>query len=95
MPVYEYKAYDASGAAVSGIIDAGTPKEARTKLRRQGIFVTKVEETGEGASITSEVKVSTLFRRIRHQDVVVMTRQLATLIKSCLLYTSPSPRDRS
>jgi general secretion pathway protein F len=82
MPVYEYKAYDAAGAAVSGIIDAGTPKEARAKLRRQNIFVTKVEEAGEGVSITSEVKVSRLFRRIRHQDVVVMTRQLATLVKS-------------
>lgn len=82
MPVYEYKALDAAGATVSGIIDAGTPKEARTKLRRQNIFVTQVEEAGEGVSITSEVKVSKLFRRIRHQDVVVMTRQLATLIKS-------------
>ncbi len=82
MPVYEYKAYDASGSAVSGIIDAGTPKEARAKLRRQNVFVTKVQEAGEGISITAEVKVSKLIRRVRRQDVVVMTRQLATLIKS-------------
>jgi general secretion pathway protein F len=82
MPVYEYRAYDASGAAVSGIVDADTPKEARTKLRRQSIFVTKVEEAGEGVSLTSEVKVSRLWRRVRRQDVVVMTRQIATLVRS-------------
>ncbi|MBN1916396.1 MAG: type II secretion system inner membrane protein GspF [Verrucomicrobia bacterium] len=82
MPVYEYKAYDAAGAAVSGIIDADTPKDARAKLRRQNVFVTKVEEAGEGVSLTSEVKVSRLWRRVRRQDVVVMTRQLATLVRS-------------
>jgi general secretion pathway protein F len=82
MPVYEYKAYDAVGAAVSGIIDADSPKEARAKLRRQKVFVTSVGEAGEKISITAEVKVSRLVRRIRRQDVVVMTRQLATLIKS-------------
>jgi len=82
MPVYAYKAYNASGAAVSGIIDADTPKEARAKLRRQSIFVTKVDEAGEGVSLTSEVKVARLWRRVRRQDVVVMTRQLATLVRS-------------
>jgi general secretion pathway protein F len=82
MPVYEYRAYDVAGSVVTGIIDAGTPKEARTKLRRQNIFVTKVEEAREGVSLTTEVKVSKLFKRVRRQDVVVMTRQLATLIRS-------------
>jgi len=82
MPVYEYRAYDVAGSVVTGIIDAGTPKEARTKLRHQNIFVTKVEEAREGVSLTAEVKVSRLIRRVRRQDIVVMTRQLATLIRS-------------
>jgi general secretion pathway protein F len=82
MPVYEYKAYDGSGKVVTGIIDAGTPKEARARLRRQNVFVTKVQEASEGVALTAEVKVSRLVRRIRRQDVVVLTRQLATLIKS-------------
>ncbi len=82
MPVYEYRAYDVAGSVVTGIIDAGTPKEARTKLRHQNIFVTKVEEAREGVSLTAEVKVSKLIRRVRRQDIVVMTRQLATLIRS-------------
>ncbi len=33
MPVYEYKALDENGAAVSGILDADSPKAARQKLR--------------------------------------------------------------
>jgi general secretion pathway protein F len=82
MPVYEYKAYDGSGKVVTGIIDAGTPKEARARLRRQNVFVTKVQEASEGVALTAEVKVSRLVRRIRRQDVVVLTRQMATLIKS-------------
>ncbi len=82
MPVYEYKAYDAAGKTVSGIIDADTPKEARAKLKRQDVFVTKVKEAGEAVSLTAEVKLAKLVRRVRRQDVVVMTRQLATLIKS-------------
>jgi len=82
MPVYEYKAFDAGGKTVTGIIDAGTPKEARAKLKSQNMYVTKVAEAGEGVSLTAEVRVSRLVRRVRRQDVVVMTRQLATLYRS-------------
>jgi len=82
MPVYEYKALDAAGKTITGIIDAGTAKEARAKLKRQNVFVTKVVEAGEGVSLTAEVRVSRLVWRVRRQDVVVMTRQLATLLKS-------------
>lgn len=82
MPVYEYKAFDAAGKTVTGIIDAGTPKEARAKLKSQNMFVTKVVEAGEGVSLTAEVRVSRLVWRVRRQDVVIMTRQLATLLKS-------------
>ncbi len=60
MPVYEYKAYDGSGKVVSGIIDAGTPKEARARLLaadiRQGILASAVVDLpGCGRGFAYEV----------------------------------------
>ena len=38
MPVYEYKGLTSDGKNVSGIVDADTPKVARAKLRKEGVF---------------------------------------------------------
>jgi general secretion pathway protein F len=46
MPIYEYKAYAAGGATKTGVIDADTPREARTKLRRENVLVTDLREIG-------------------------------------------------
>ena len=50
MAVFEYKGLNASGAAANGIIDADNAKSARSKLRKQGIFPTTMnEQKGKGA----------------------------------------------
>ncbi len=82
MPVYEYKALDPSGKAVAGIIDADTAKEARQKLRMQNLYTRTVTEAEEAVALTSEVKVRRILRRIKQKDIVVTTRQLATLLRS-------------
>lgn len=82
MPVFEYKALDASGKSVTGIVDADTAKEARQKLRMESLYTTSVTEAEESVSLTSEVKVRQVFRRIRRKDVAAATRQLATLLRS-------------
>lgn len=82
MPVFEYKALDASGKSVTGIVDADTAKEARQKLRMESLYTTSVTEAEESVSLTSEVKVRQFFRRIRRKDVAAATRQLATLLRS-------------
>jgi general secretion pathway protein F len=82
MPVFEYKALDASGKSVAGIIDADTAKEARQKLRMENLYTTSVTEAEESVSLTSEVKVRQVFQRIRRKDVAAATRQLATLLRS-------------
>ena len=86
MAVFEYKGLTTDGKESSGIIDADNPKMARAKLKRSGIFPVSVLE---GTRPTrSALPVSTASRglsqilteRIRHQDVAILTRQLATLI---------------
>ena len=44
MPVFVYKGLDASGKSTNGIIDADSPKLARIKLRKSGIFPTDLSE---------------------------------------------------
>lgn len=85
MAVFEYKGVTASGKSVGGIIDAESPRLARQKLRTDGIFPTEVvEEKGLKARWSQDISLKGLFQRIGHQDVSVMTRQLATLLKAGL-----------
>lgn len=84
MPVYAYKGLNDKGRGVSGIVDADTPKAARQKLRRDGIFPTEISEEQKGGAASSKPKTSTdvraLFERITPQDLALLTRQLATLV---------------
>ena len=92
MPVFEYKGLTADGRAVSGIVDADTPKVARSKLRKQGVFPTDMVAQGKeaakkagggGASLLSkDVDFKKYLQRVTLQDVAVMSRQLSTLVGS-------------
>jgi general secretion pathway protein F len=86
MPVYQYKGYRNDGGAATGIIDAESPKVARVKLRKVGVFPTDMVEQGSATagSITgtSGKSVGGIGRSpaLSTTDVAMMTRQLATLL---------------
>ena len=85
MAVFEYKAFDAAGGSVTGVIDAESPKSARAKLRRQAVFPTDVWEqkagkATRGKGINVEIDFSRFLQRVKVQDLAAMTSQLATLI---------------
>ena len=85
MAVFEYKGVDASGKSVGGIIDAESPRLARQKLRSDGIFPTDVaEEKAHKSRLSQDISFQNLFQRIRTQEISVMTRQLATLLRAGL-----------
>jgi general secretion pathway protein F len=84
MPVYSYAGLSADGKNVSGIIDAESPRAARTKLRRSGVFPTTLAETRGEATPRASRSISRLFERISPQDLSVMTRQLSTLVSAGL-----------
>jgi general secretion pathway protein F len=86
MPVYQYRGYKADGASATGIVDAESPKVARLKLRKDGVFPTEMAEQ-EGATKTVIAHSSSgLILGVARSpvltvtDVALMTRQLATLL---------------
>jgi general secretion pathway protein F len=86
MPVYHYKGYRNDGGAATGIIDAESPKVARVKLRKVGVFPTDMVEQGSAtagsATSTSGKSLVGIGRApaLSTADVAMMTRQLATLL---------------
>ncbi len=84
MPVFDYKALTASGEQVTGIIDADSLADARSKLRQKRVFPTDVTESDEKVDLRSDQAISRIFHRIKPMDVSVFTRQMATLLGSGL-----------
>ncbi len=81
MALYNWSGYTEKGKTSHGMIDASSPREAKLKLRSQGVFVSTMEE--EMPSTSQGVKNLSFKRfvgRVRHEDITVMTRQLSTLI---------------
>ena len=84
MPVYAYKGVTTAGKKTRGHLDAESPRTARARLRRDGIFLTELAEGGEVAA-RSEAKsrfaiALPSFSRVSALDLALATRQLATLV---------------
>jgi len=86
MPVFEYVAIDRAGKSRKGIIDADSARAARNKLRSDGIYPTRLEETqaDEISERPSRLQFRIPLQRVRRADVVSTTRQLATLLSAGL-----------
>lgn len=91
MPIYEYKGLDAKGKHAKGLKEADSVKSLRILLRRDGIFVTDMKESG-GQLVSSskkhkdllsrDVRFKMLFQGISAETLGVATRQLATLLQA-------------
>jgi len=84
MPVYAYKGVTAAGKKTRGHLDADSPRTARSRLRRDGIFLTELAEGGEvaaGAAAQSRFAVHLpSLSRVSALDLALATRQLSTLV---------------
>lgn len=81
MPVFEYKGVNAKGKTLKDFIDAPNVNEARTRLRRENIFVTEIVESLKAQAASSSQKIS-LSGGVSVQDLSLMTQQLGTLLSS-------------
>ena len=87
MPVYAYKGVTAAGRATRGHQDAESSRNARARLRRDGVFITDFRETSaeavpgteSGSRFNPQVSLPFL-QRISPMEQAMMTRQAATLI---------------
>lgn len=81
MPLYAYRGLDAGGRNVGGVVDADSPRGARQKLRRTGVFPTDLSEERAAAAARA---LPTMFRRpadrVPANELAAITRQFATLV---------------
>ncbi len=81
MALYSWTGYTDKGKAASGMIDAVSLREAKLKLRTQGMFVSTIAEEAHGiAHPLKDITLRGLLGRVRMEDLAVTTRQLSTLV---------------
>jgi type IV pilus assembly protein PilC len=97
MANFQYLALDAKGEQTNGVVAAATEAEAIQQLRANGLYPTQIQEEGKGkkakapASAKSKGKAKAkttakghLGGRVKPKNLMIFTRQLATLIDSGL-----------
>ncbi len=85
MPVYSYRALNASGKTVRGVVDADTPQKARQRLRGDGLHPIDVQATSvREAPLRSRAALrrSFRFRPNRLRLLSITTRQTSTLLSA-------------
>jgi general secretion pathway protein F len=81
MALYSWSGYSEKGKASSGMIDAASLREAKLKLRSQGLFVSTIGEEATGiAHPLKDISLRRIIGRVKLEDLTVMTRQLSTLV---------------
>ena len=81
MARFVYRAWDQSGRLETGVMEADTPRVAAASLQARGYLVTSVVEQEQVVGAVRQVQ---RFFRINRQDLVLFTRQLATMLSAGL-----------
>ncbi len=81
MPIFEYHGLNKQGKNLRGTIDADNLRTARARLKKDGIYVIDLKDKTKSAKKTKGPKTSGN-RSVGVQDLSMMTRQLATLLKA-------------
>jgi general secretion pathway protein F len=92
LPFFQYKAVTPGGEVQEGVLEAASTQGAVARLQQMGLIPIRAQEAGAVKGATQQARASTpLFRRnrITQDDLGVVTRELATLLRAGL------PLDRS
>lgn len=86
MAAFSYKALNASGRNVSGVLEADTVKQVRQMLRDKGLVPVAVQQAAEKEKRSPQKNsfVSFFQPKVSASDLALITRQLATLVQSAL-----------
>ena len=83
MAVFQWRGIDARGKDVKGMRDADNPSRCAPLLRKEGILATADRGRRRRAHAhAARDRLRALFQRVSVQDVAIMTRQLATLLRA-------------
>lgn len=80
MPIYEYRGLTKDGRNTKGVVDADSLRAARTKLKKDGVFVTEIRDKKKETAGRKKAAVKT--GKVDIKDLSLMTRQMATLFKA-------------
>lgn len=79
MEAFQYQALDTAGRMVSGVVEADTPRQARSQLRAQGLLPSAVDP------LRARERAQQVWARgISAAELSLLTRQMATLLDSGL-----------
>jgi len=78
MGVYAFKALDLAGATTKGEMEAMDRQAVASQLRNRGLIAVDIEEQ----QAKSDSDILARFRRVKGDDLVIATRQLATMVQS-------------
>jgi len=78
MTTFAFKALDSRGSSTVGEIDAQDKQGVTQQLRSKGLIVLDIEEQ----QVASKGDLLSAFKKVKAQELTVMTRQLATMISS-------------
>ncbi|MBI3562654.1 MAG: type II secretion system inner membrane protein GspF [Gammaproteobacteria bacterium] len=83
MGAFEYSALDKGGKECKGVLEGDSPRQIRQQLREQGMIPLAVDEVAHHENKPHTRKsVFKLRRGISASDLALLTRQLATLVRS-------------
>jgi type IV pilus assembly protein PilC len=84
MPVYEYAARNRQGKLETGTLNADTERELREALRSDSLFLTQFKVKFDPTSSSTQQEAGLFAPKVKLRDMVVMSRQLATLVRAGL-----------
>ena len=84
MTAYRYRALNADGKLVKGILEGDSERQIRGQLRGKELRPVEVAEANRAEGNKDRFNLSVYFSRISVGDLALITRQLATLVEANL-----------
>lgn len=82
MAQFKYKVRGQDGSEQQGVIDAGTADLAIAALQRRNFLVVSVDPLVSESVLARWNTALSLFRGVKQQDIVILSRQLSTLFEA-------------
>lgn len=82
MAAFEYKALDAKGKTKKGSIEADNARQARQRLKEQGLMPVEMAEAKAKSNKGGSTPSTSFKRGISTPDLALITRQISTLVQS-------------
>ncbi len=84
MPKFTYSGKTLSGQVAKGVIEAANLAQANSMLRRQQVVPTSLFPKKSGLAALNEIQIPGMTQKVKIKEIVVFTRQFATMIDAGL-----------